>query len=422
MGRFDVASLLDTLLGRADPQPDGQPPLASLPTALAGRVMTNPVGTETTQSMGMPRGPFDALMGLPPGGPPTMASDLDRAHGQLAQAMQMAPTMALGMVGDAPGGKPPGFIAYHGSPHSFDAFDASKIGTGEGAQAYGHGLYVAGSEGVARSYRDALAPGFTPTLNGQPFASLPEPMRNVAQWIRNTGAHPDEIAAIADQRAVKARADAKDLGLPELGDAMAGQHGDIANAARDLSKQGQWDIGSTPSGKMYEVQVNADPAHFLDWDKPLSEQTPHVQEAVRSIGILPDPAIESAAGHFGYSVDEFRSLPPDRQQTLIQQTPPSAASYRSDPTGSEILQKTHYSQYDPRSGAPSANLRRPEEILRDAGIPGIRYLDQGSRGKGEGSYNSVVFDADTMAILRKYGLAGLMAGGAAAATNSPQQQ
>ena len=33
----------------------------------------------------------------------------------------------------------------------------SRIGTGEGAQAYGHGLYFAGNEGVARSYRDALS-------------------------------------------------------------------------------------------------------------------------------------------------------------------------------------------------------------------------------------------------------------------------
>ena len=34
---------------------------------------------------------------------------------------------------------------WHGSPHKFYAFDASKIGTGEGAQAYGHGLYFAGN-------------------------------------------------------------------------------------------------------------------------------------------------------------------------------------------------------------------------------------------------------------------------------------
>src|SRR5580765_7610443 len=51
-----------------------------------------------------------------------------------------------------------GIRAFHGSPHSFDRFDLSKIGTGEGAQAYGHGLYFAENEGVAKGYRDALTP------------------------------------------------------------------------------------------------------------------------------------------------------------------------------------------------------------------------------------------------------------------------
>ena len=56
------------------------------------------------------------------------------------------------------------------------------------------------------------------------------------------------------------------------------------------------------------------------------------------------------------------------------------------------------------------------QSLHSAGIPGIRYLDGGSRAKGEGSHNYVMFDPQTIEILRKYGLAGLMAGGGAAAT------
>ena len=49
-----------------------------------------------------------------------------------------------------------GAVVYHGSPHKFDKFDSSKIGTGEGAQAYGHGLYLADSPAVAKSYADTL--------------------------------------------------------------------------------------------------------------------------------------------------------------------------------------------------------------------------------------------------------------------------
>ncbi len=65
--------------------------------------------------------------------------------------------------------KPTGIRAYHGSPHDFDRFDISKIGTGEGAQAYGPGLYFAEREGVAKSYRDNLQrpAAFVPSVNGR---------------------------------------------------------------------------------------------------------------------------------------------------------------------------------------------------------------------------------------------------------------
>ena len=43
-------------------------------------------------------------------------------------------------------------LAFHGSPYNFDQFLTSKIGAGEGAQAFGYGLYFADSEGVATSY------------------------------------------------------------------------------------------------------------------------------------------------------------------------------------------------------------------------------------------------------------------------------
>ena len=45
---------------------------------------------------------------------------------------------------------------WHGSPHEFEKFQMSQIGTGEGAQAYGHGLYLAESRGVGEDYQRAL--------------------------------------------------------------------------------------------------------------------------------------------------------------------------------------------------------------------------------------------------------------------------
>ena len=46
--------------------------------------------------------------------------------------------------------------AWHGSPHDFDAFDLGAIGTGEGNQAHGWGLYFAKNREVAQAYKDVL--------------------------------------------------------------------------------------------------------------------------------------------------------------------------------------------------------------------------------------------------------------------------
>ena len=45
-------------------------------------------------------------------------------------------------------------VAYHGTPHKIlGKFDISKVGTGEGAQAYGHGMYFAENPKVAEAYK-----------------------------------------------------------------------------------------------------------------------------------------------------------------------------------------------------------------------------------------------------------------------------
>lgn len=46
--------------------------------------------------------------------------------------------------------------AWHGSPHDFDEFDLGAIGSGEGNQAHGWGLYFAKDKKIAENYRDIL--------------------------------------------------------------------------------------------------------------------------------------------------------------------------------------------------------------------------------------------------------------------------
>src|SRR5579864_5190846 len=62
---------------------------------------------------------------------------------------------------------------------------------------------------------------------------------------------------------------------------------------RDLSFQQPKSPGS-----MYQVNIGADPEHFLDWDKPLSEQHPVVQDALQG-QFRPDQSGSSIATNLG---------------------------------------------------------------------------------------------------------------------------
>jgi hypothetical protein len=279
------------------------------------------------------------------GGHPT-AAGVVTAGQQYGNALMMG-TTAPGDVGA------PGFTAFHGSPYDFERFDTSKIGTGEGAQAYGHGLYFAGNEGVARSYREGLS-----------TASTPKDV--AAEYLHEFGG--DRDAAIAQLT------DHAQGGFGWSADQMDNVKGALA-----LLKSGA-EVTPKQPGHMYEVNIGADPTHFLDWDKPLSEQSQHVQDAVGSV-LDAHPEVKKSV---------------DFQADFLRRPPSASAVYQS------LANRT-----DPAYAA---------QKLQDAGIPGIRYLDQGSRAAGQGTSNTVVFDPATIAILRKYGIAGLITGGGAAAT------
>lgn len=266
--------------------------------------------------------------------------------------------------------------AYHGSPHDFDRFDLSKIGTGEGAQAYGHGLYFAENEGVARSYRDNLAKS-TVDFGGKRMmpAELSETL-----WRESSGNIPDPIRAsppflqgimdaVHEFTATGKRPVAPDDLSNWLGYGPLSQRQGYALAAKRLAE-----AKGTP-GRMYEVAIHADPERFLDWDKPLKAQ-PGLLKAVRDDGFAAADNAKRTGGDF------YRAVMDD---------------YGADPDQISLS-------------------------LRDIGIPGIRYLDAGSRGAGDGSRNYVVFSDAIIEILRKYGLLAptVAAGGGLLATQDSQ--
>ena len=197
-----------------------------------------------------------------------------------------------------------GIKAYHGSPHSFERFDTSKIGTGVGAQPYGRGLYFAGSEDVAKPYRGG------------------------------------------------------------------------------------------PSGHMYEAEIKAEPHQMLDWDLPFAAQGGVGKAAHEISRDLLAKAYQKSGGSAEFA------------EELMKEGGGLGKPFSPDMTpGDAIL-------WAQAVGVAPADVSK---ALHAAGIPGLKYSDAAVAG-GPAKQNYVVFNADTIDILRKYGIAGLGIGLGAAAT------
>lgn len=278
-----------------------------------------------------------------------------------------------------------GIRAFHGSPHDFDRFDISRIGTGEGAQAYGSGLYFAENEAVAKSYRDALKKDAKLNSATDRFRHIQIDGRPLSEKYDIDTAYVDELKQLiagGDQNAIKSFLSGKHDRWQGLSSDKTYPFQDYArdklrayeNLIGRIEAGGRLeDIGA---GRMYEVNINASPDDFLDWDKPLSQQSEKVRAALDGID----------RPMFG-AWKESGAWPHVKGESL----------YR-DMAGGLTRGATAEGKHGMASNA-----------LREAGIPGIRYLDQGSRGAGDGSRNYVVFDDAIIDIVRKYGIAGLLA-------------
>jgi hypothetical protein len=257
-----------------------------------------------------------------------------------------------------------GITAYHGTPHDFDEFDTSKIGTGEGAQSYGHGLYFAEHEPVAEGYRDRLA-GHIPgdVLVGDekhPYWAK----KDISKAFAKLGYDP-EISVTAAHYINEHKGDLHKA----ASEIWENKH--VPHKVFEALLNAEF---ATPAGHMYEVHINAHPHHMLDWDKPLSEQPSHITKSL---------------------FDARKEMP-----TLWEKT---QHHINSDSTAGDFYQSV-------AAGHPHGYAGATEQLSR-AGIKGIKYLDAGSRGnKAEPTHNYVVFDHNDVHIKRKYEQGGAVDG------------
>lgn len=320
------------------------------------------------------------------------AANLAMALPIAAPALKGAKALAKG-AGKAIERAAPPIRAYHGTPHQFDRFSMDKIGTGEGAQVYGHGLYFAENEDVARGYRDTLKWKGTDWDNPESVASF---------WLeRNKG------DAAATKLMLASTADQARKYPKNFPDAASNRAVEDAIALLDSGYTGR---GPESPGHMYEVGIHAQPEQFLDWEAPLSAHG----ETVKSIfGAPPDLAANRARLA---ELDALRPFNDSAEHRRLTDEYVDLHRQRQvqDPRGASLYRKFIDQQGNP-AGASQA--------LREAGVPGIKYFDQGSRAAGDGTRNFVMFDDRMIDILRRYGIAApTMTGAAAVGYGATQNQ
>ena len=229
--------------------------------------------------------------------------------------------------------------AWHGTPHrgiEKEGFKLHRIGTGEGNQAYGWGMYFASQRDVAEQYREALLWRHYDNLTPADEAGL-----------RLSEANGNREEAISDLTHYMRR------------EGVAPIRGHLQQVLEHLREGKE---NSTP-GQLYRVEVPED-NELLDYDKPYSQQPPEIQEALRrTIEQAPQRTLDT------YAVDSTQEL----ADLLLE----------DDPTGEQI--------YSDLSGI-YAGSQLASLALNDNGIPGLRYLDGNSRSIGAGTHNFVIWD------------------------------
>lgn len=289
--------------------------------------------------------------------------------------------------------------ASHGSPHAFTKFDFSKIGTGEGAQAYGHGGYFAQGfdSPVANMYADALG-------------SKNQDLVNSAI---------DRVVQIHGGDAAKIKSELLNAGLsteritPELEASIArivrGTDPSDGSVSSSALKEYESLQNLVPNEKhLYNVELRwpdpareaADPLgmeHFLDWYQPFSQQPDNVKDAV--IKALHNDAYKA-------SQSEPKAFNPESEPSWMADlfsgdTPKFNPSDYYDLYRSRTGEQIYKTLAERLGGAKEASA-----LLRESGLPGLRYQDEKSRylPYSQGTHNFVMFDDALANIVSRNGV------------------
>lgn len=324
------------------------------------------------------------------------AGEAAKERGGTTLSSGVNPDPLIAAAGDAvakfraPTEKKPGIIAFHGSGADFDEFKIEKIGTGEGAQAYGYGLYFAEKEDIARFYKEAMEEPKYLELEGKPLDSVytADNEEKFADYV-NRNFDPeehDDVYVVLDNLG---------QGLLSLRDAdnmVSGTFRPTEKNLRQIYQKIKPDLvePEVGEGKMYKVGLEPKPEDMMDYQLPIAEQNPKFLKAFKEI----------------YH-DRIKS---DPQLSELYPTPDSLTMKDIGLFDKSIVGQAYNTFAKKLFNGDEAALT---QALLEKGVSGIKYRDAGSRGGAkslkDASFNYVIFDDKMIKILEKYGIVGPVA-------------
>ena len=170
--------------------------------------------------------------------------------------------------------------AWHGTPYDFDAFNLSGIGSGEGNQAHGWGLYFAQNREVSEAYKEILGDkGSTVELNGEVWT-----VNESGDW-ETTGKTAKYGEAIGYALDALEEHGTKDAAINSLQrDLKEGKFRGayIAEAQKAVNILRQGEAKGHKGGRLLEAEI-PDTDVLLDEQKSFNEQPEKVKNALSEL-------------------------------------------------------------------------------------------------------------------------------------------
>ena len=294
---------------------------------------------------------------------------------------------------------------YHGSQASFDKFDHSFMGSGEGAQAYGWGTYVTEVEGIAKAYAkqnsakrntkyssakfeyDTAKSSYNFAKGTYDFRMQDiDKLNNTLKWAKEQLVKAKESNRKNWIDEFEARVADTERALKENQDKLQDEKAEMGKAKKEMDEaKKRLDAIPEPERNLYTVEIPDDNGdNYLDWDgkapdglkekvldRLYNERREDFVDKMRKAGFNDDQIKEEA----DYTVNKE-----EMADTYLKHSATGGGLYRD------------LSYY-------LGEQKKASLFLKDMGIDGVKVIaKRNTGGNKEGKMNYVIFDENNAQI------------------------